>query len=481
MQRRSTGAVVFQFAVVLVVLSLALAPSALSLSATQPLVVTFLDVGQGDAIWVKTPEGFDLLIDGGPQSAGAGLVSYLLAHGCTDIEVMVLTHPHADHVGGLVTVLQSMPVYSVWYSGQSYSSSVYSQFLNLVSSKSIPTVIVSAGYNIGVGSVNFAVVHPSTIGSDPNDNSVVLRVSYGTVDFLLTGDVEASGESEILSHGYTVQSEVLKVAHHGSDTSTSAGFLSAVAPNVAVISVGAGNSYGHPSESTLTRLANMFVTVYRTDLDGYVTATTNGTTYSASTSFNTATATPTSTPTSTPAFHAYLPMVARDFGPGRPTATPTATRTATVGPTATPTRTATATHSATATRTATPTPTATHTATATPTQTRTPTGTPGTNHLQITALQYSGSDEYVEITNHGPGPQTMTGWKIVSVEGNQTYYFPSGYTLTAGSWVRVHSGPSATDNPPAHLLWTKGYIWNNDGDEAQLYNSQGQLVDNWAY
>jgi competence protein ComEC len=381
--------------VVLVFLAIVLIPAVVVSSSTlPPLVVTFLDVGQGDSIWIKTPEGVDILIDGGPQSAGSGVVSYLMAHGCTDIEVMVLTHPHADHVGGLVTVLENMPVDTVWYNGQSYTSSIYSQFLNLVSTNSIPTVVLSAGQTFPVGSLTVSVLHPSTIGSDLNENSVVLRVSYGTVDFLLTGDVETGGESEILSQGYAVQSEVLKVAHHGSDTSTSWDFLTAVSPSVAVISVGAGNSYGHPSGDTLARLASLWVSTYRTDLDGTVTVTTDGAHYFVSTSQNPATATPTVALTR----WVYLPLVARGVVAPTATATQTATgtrtATATAGPTSTPTATPTqaATDGATATRTATPTRTPTRTPTAmasrTPTRTPTPSGSGGTVYITNTGTKY---------------------------------------------------------------------------------------------
>jgi beta-lactamase superfamily II metal-dependent hydrolase len=326
------------------------------------------------------------------------VVSYLQANGCTDIEIMVLTHPHADHVAGLVTVLQNMPVYEVWYNGQSKDSGIYSQFLNLISTHSIPTSVLSAGQTFDVGSVTVSVVHPSTIGSSDNNNSVVLRVSYGNVSFLLTGDVEAGGESEILSHGYTVQSEILKVGHHGSSTSSTWDFLTAVSPEVAVISVGTGNTYGHPSSTTLARLASVGATTYRTDMDGTVTTTTNGTTYFVSTFMNPVTATPTAALTR----WAFLPVVARDYPLA--TATPTATRTAT----------------ATATRT--PTATATPTATWTATGTATPTGTPGP--IEVTAwvsnsspVKNSNVTVYGKITQDGVGISGVpmhTTWRYKS-------------------------------------------------------------------
>jgi len=165
---------------------------------------------------------------------------------------------------------------------------------------------------------------------------------------------------------------------------------------------------------------------------------------------------------------AYLPIVASHYGVSGPTSTPTYTRT----PTPTRTRTATST------RTRTPTRTATPTRTRTPTPTHTPAGP---NDLHITQLQYSGSDEYVQITNNGPSAQTMTGWKIESVVGPQWYYFPDEYTLAVSAYVRIHSGPDAIDNPPTDLRWATAYYWRDAGDEARLYDALDQLVDSWVY
>ena len=134
--------------------------------------------------------------------------------------------------------------------------------------------------------------------------------------------------------------------------------------------------------------------------------------------------------------------------------------------------------------TATPTPTATSTATATstPTATRTPTITPTpTPALSIRALVYAGTNEYVEVFNAGPGSQALTGWKLRSVIGDQWYDFPWGMSLSAGEWLRVHSGPDAVDVPPRHLRWSGAYIWNNEGDEAELFDGDGRLVDRWGY
>lgn len=165
-------------------------------------------------------------------------------------------------------------------------------------------------------------------------------------------------------------------------------------------------------------------------------------------------------PTVPVAYLSHLPLLLRDHPP-KPTPTITLT----------PTSTRTSTHTATRTITGTPTWTATVT----------PTFTPIPNTLRITALHYAGNDEYVEITNFGPASQAMTGWRIQSVVGDQWFNFPADFGLPTGGFVRVHSGPEAFHSLPQHLLWTTGYIWNNAGDEARLFNEKGELVDRRSY
>ena len=299
----------------------------------------------------------------------------------------------------------------------------------------------------------------------------MLRVSYGSVDLLLTGDAESGAEGRMVRSELPLDAEVLKVSHHGSNSGSGAEFLSAVAPQEAIISAGP-NSYGHPRAEVLQRLANVGASVWRTDLDGTIVVTTDGTTYSVTTEFG-----PTPTPTVIVVYRVFLPAIIRMPVPVIPSATPTRT----VTPIATPTGTAAQTPITTSTATASPTPTSTQTRVATPTLTTTPTSTPSptltvtpqVNTLRITALQYAGRDEYVEVTNDGPSAQNLTGWRIQSVVGDQWYTFPSNYVLEAGSRVRVHSGPDALDDPPAHLKWTGAYIWNNDGDEARLIHNMG--------
>lgn len=272
-----------QAAIVLLLLSVVsialwalLTPSA----ATGLLQVTFIDVGQGDTAWLKTPDGWDILIDGGEESEGPGLVSYLQSHGVTDIEVLVLSHPHADHVSGLITVLENMEVDEALTNCQSYDSDTYREFQELL--KGIPTTCVRDGNNFTWGDyISAAAVNPpEPLGTDANNNSIVLRISYDTIDFLFTGDIESGAESAILERAPPVEAEVLKVAHHGSGSSSTAPFLAQVDPEIAVISVGASNPYGHPDPGTLARLRDAGATIYRTDLHETIVVTTDGTTYS---------------------------------------------------------------------------------------------------------------------------------------------------------------------------------------------------------
>jgi len=254
-------------------------------TATVPFRVTFIDVGQGDSAWLNTPDGWDILIDGGGQNQGSALVSYLQSQGVSDIETLVLTHPHADHVGGLVEVVENLEVDQALTNCQPYSTDIYQAFLDLLVSEGIPIVCVRDGDAFAWGAyVSAVALHPpdplmSGTGSDLNNNSVVLRITYGTIDFLFTGDVESEAEAAILGRAPALDAEILKVAHHGSESSSTMAFLTAVSPVGAIISVGASNPYGHPSAQAIERLQDVHATLYRTDLHGTIVVQTDGTTY----------------------------------------------------------------------------------------------------------------------------------------------------------------------------------------------------------
>lgn len=254
-------------------------------SAGKDLAVHFIDVGQGDAILIKSPSGKVMLVDGGPQSSGQKVVSYLKKAGVTSIDSVVATHPHEDHIGGLIDVLKSYPVEKVYDPGYSHTTQVYSDFLSLVNMKDIEYITPSCGDSIALDqSLTISVFHPDRNYSDINDNSIVFKIQYGSISFLLTGDVESEGQSSmLLKSNIDLKSTVLKSGHHGSYTSNDSWFVNAVAPKYAVISVGADNEYGHPHWQTLNRFQSLGTKVYRTDLNGNIVFRTNGSTLNVST------------------------------------------------------------------------------------------------------------------------------------------------------------------------------------------------------
>lgn len=245
------------------------------------LKVTFLDVGQGDASLIQTAEGETVLIDGGEDPSR--LESLLAQNGVQRIDLLVLTHPHFDHVGGLAEIIANHPVGMVLDSGQPHTSAAYLKFLKTVDQQKIPYKLARRGQRFELKKIRLEVLHPPPefiIGtaSDLNNNSIVLKLIYGEMTFLFTGDIGQEGELSILSSSDTQQlkADVLKVPHHGSSSSGDSKFIQVVRPEVAVISVGQGNAYGHPARSTISKLKAAGAKVYRTDHNGSVTITSDG-------------------------------------------------------------------------------------------------------------------------------------------------------------------------------------------------------------
>ena len=238
-------------------------------SEAKPLKVHFIDVAQGDSILIETPNGRFILIDGGAEAKGETVKSYLTQLDVETIDVVIASHPHSDHIGGLITVLGVFDVGAVWDNGQEHTTSTYYKYISIARAKNY--TIISRTYSITIDGVQISVLSPpeGLIPDGINENSVVVKVTYGYIDFLLTGDTGFLAEDSMLNAGLDLDSEVLKVAHHGSKYSTSTRFLNAVTPIVSVISVG-DNPYGHPHQETLENLRIANVTVYRTDLHGTI-------------------------------------------------------------------------------------------------------------------------------------------------------------------------------------------------------------------
>lgn len=240
------------------------------------LVVSFIDVGQGDATLIQSG-GQSYLVDGGDPEAGPEVVDFLRSRGVEELDGMVATHPDADHIGGLPDVLDAFEVSTVYLSGDTKGTTTSNTFLRAVRDEGAQVFEVRAGLRLDWGGTDVVVVAPPPeseggLFSDSNENSVSLLLTFGEARVLLTGDAENQAEEYMSTGLYTGPVTVLKVGHHGSNTSTTPLFLSRFRPEVAVISVG-DNSYGHPTPQTVRRLKTVGAEVFRTDEDGDVIST----------------------------------------------------------------------------------------------------------------------------------------------------------------------------------------------------------------
>ena len=230
------------------------------------LSVHFLDVGQGDAALVIC-DGEAMLIDGGPASASQFLYTYLRKE--TDsLSVMIATHPHDDHIGGLAAALNAVPVDVIYSPVTSWNSKPWDSLSKFASAQGTPIIIPQEGDSFPLGGATVTILHCWPEAWAENDMSIVLRVDYGSNSFLFTGDAEEMSEYMMLTERVPLKADVLKVAHHGSRYCSSPEFIEAVAPSWAVISCGEGNPYGHPHEETLRALAG--VNILRTDQVGTI-------------------------------------------------------------------------------------------------------------------------------------------------------------------------------------------------------------------
>ena len=238
--------------------------------ATNQLKVHYIDVGQGDSEFLELPDGKTMLIDAGTSSSGTTVVNYIKSLGYSNIDYVIASHPHEDHIGGLPAVLEAFGIGEVWAPKQGTTTQAYETFLNTVANKKLAINSATAGKKIGSStSYSAEILSPSSSSSytDLNDWSAVIKVKYGSNTFLFAGDASTSVLSSVLS----THIDVLKVAHHGSDTGTNKSLVSSLTPKYAVISCGTGNTYGHPTNSVLESLSS--VSVFRTDQQKTIVAT----------------------------------------------------------------------------------------------------------------------------------------------------------------------------------------------------------------
>lgn len=415
--------------------------------------ISFINVGQGDSSLLQDTNGFDILIDGGRQSAGPTVVAYLNQKGIAELDVMVVTHADADHAGGLIDVLQDagIQVLAVYYNGYPGDTLTWYTLETAVANEGLSFQPVQRSQSYTWGNFDIQILNPpgGLTNPDQNDVSIVLLASDGNIDYLYTADIDSSIEADLVSLGTPIASEVLKVAHHGSSYSTSPLFVSAVMPSEAVISVGA-NSYGHPSLEVIDRLIASGARVWRTDVDGTIVIESDGIQYQV---LN----------VTQDSFVVFLPVIRHNEPPPTPTPSPTSTQTAI------------------------PTTIITETPTATAT-TLPPTITPTigpviTGNVQITGIFYDGSgttepDEYVQIRNDDSRSIQLQSWTLRDI-ANHVYTFPA-FVISPGQSCRIYTNQ-------VHPEWCSfsygsgSAIWNNTGDCAYLRNSSGSEIDSFCY
>ena len=237
--------------------------------------VHFIDVKEADSALVIC-DGKTMLIDGGNPSDSSLIYTYLKDHSITHLDYIVCTHPHADHVGGLPGALNYATAGVAFAPVTSSELNSFGDFIRYLEKQGVSITVPKPGLVFTLGSAKVQVVGPVNKSENVNDMSIVLRVLYGNTSFLFTGDAESLEEFDIINSGYDIQSNVLKVGHHGSSSSSTEEFLNAVSPEFAVISAGAGNVYGHPEEKVLNALESKGIKIYRTDHNGDIICKSNG-------------------------------------------------------------------------------------------------------------------------------------------------------------------------------------------------------------
>ncbi len=227
--------------------------------------VHFIDVGQGDSTFIQSASG-NVLIDGGEPSDGDTVLSYLEQYGVTKIDYLVATHPHSDHIGGLINVISQIPVDNIIMPNAVNTTKTFENLIDTIKEKQIKVTKAVPNYEFKIGEQVFTILAPNEQEyEDLNNYSVVVKMTYGKNSALFMGDAEKLSENEILDVGYSIKTNLIKIGHHGSKSSSSSKFIDKVSPEIAVISCGKDNSYGHPHKETLKTLNDRNINTYRTD------------------------------------------------------------------------------------------------------------------------------------------------------------------------------------------------------------------------
>lgn len=356
------------------------------------LIIHYLDLGQADSILLELPNNEIMLIDAGNNSDGQKLVNYLREQGIDTIDYLIGTHPHADHIGGLDDVIENFVIGRIYMPEVIHTTKTFEDVLLAVQRKGKKITPARTGVSI-IDDPVLQIYFLSPISNnykDLNHYSAVVKVDFLDKSFLFTGDAEKINEEEMIEkYGVRLKSHILKVGHHGSNTSTSEEFIEKVVPDYAVISVGKDNSYGHPSALVIQRLQNHGVKIYRTDLQGTIIARSDG------------------------------QQILFNQDPVNQNIT-------------------------------------------------------GNHGIIIESVDLV--KEMVIIRNNSNETVYLSRWRLVSVVGNQEFIFPQGTLIRPGERLKIVSGSAASNIDENTMLWTKSYIWNNDGDPAELYDDKNNLI-----
>ncbi|HHX69908.1 MAG: ComEC/Rec2 family competence protein [Miniphocaeibacter sp.] len=239
------------------------------------LEVHFIDVGQGDSTLLISKEE-SILIDGGERHASSKVVSYIEKLGIEEIDYVIATHPHSDHISGLVGVINKFKVKNIIRNEEEVNSKIYESFVNSYTNKNINVIIPKVGDNFEFGEANFKIVGPTAYNFDTNNNSLAIKVNHGKNSLLFTGDAEKIEESTLMYTGEEIDAKILHVGHHGSRKASSEEFLKEVNPEYGIISVGRDNIYGHPHKEAVDRLKKQNIEIYRTDISGDIILISDG-------------------------------------------------------------------------------------------------------------------------------------------------------------------------------------------------------------
>jgi competence protein ComEC len=249
------------------------------------MIAHFIDVGQADATLLEfsdETDAYTMLIDTGNWNA-TDVVSYLHDEKITSIDIIAITHPHADHIGQLDKIIHAFDIDEVWMNGQSAESDVFLRALDAIEANGVDYYEPEVGEVFDVGPLEITILHPSALASSTNNNSLSMRLKYGDVAFLFTGDSEEPAEREMLASGANLKADILHVGHHGSNTSTTEDFLTTVNPEIAIYSAGNENQYEHPDVEVVNRLKAHQVLFYGTNTHGTIRVETDGVTYAVQT------------------------------------------------------------------------------------------------------------------------------------------------------------------------------------------------------